>query len=250
MKDTSKDKINQLPGTVSTIFHSDRTINDFTKNSGLDKLLRMLTLLDKDWSITVGDEEEIAQTLFHIRSQYEFGEKRSDIVESMKRNSIYAVSSREDMVQLFMCAQNSQIDLYQLSDTAKTIAKRAETFHGEIKKAVNGYESFAKYTLAILNSVDEKASELSLNETELRILLSLYLKRNSLVDLKTINEDTELGHKKDYLKPAVKTLISKMLVVADTKPGEKLYGKPIKYMITASGIKKIMQYIENITKQI
>lgn len=248
----TEDQKKSLSPAEQVMLKSENTINQFCKSETLDRILLILTKLGVDWAIMTYPDEEIAQQLtFNVFNQYQFIQKRSDVVNVMKRENIYAVSSREAMVNVQMMAQNAHTDVYHLSEHMKDLIKRNRAFASipgydeTVASATQSFDDFARIILEVFNSVDHRSSTWDLDELETRIMLTLFEKRNSVSNLLTVQNGVKLGSKKNYLKKRLEGLQQRGLIVSEQKH-LKNTNRVQNYLITTKGIKVIMEYVKYI----
>lgn len=255
MKNAGAEQKKDMQPNELAHFKDERSINLFVLNEPFEKLLLMATKMGYDWTLLVSpDDEATSQILFNTYNQYAFDRKRIDVTEATARENVCAVSSREVMVIAHMCAQNCQTAVYHLSEYSKDILKRVpnynkiETHDETIARASGAYNDFAKILLEAVNSFDYVGSTLSLQQDDIRILLAMFVGRNSVLDIPKVSEMTKLGSKKKYVGKHIAKMEEMGLLYGDRRE-QSVHGKTIDYILTTKGIKVVMDYISYVHKQ-
>ena len=256
LKNLTSDQKKNLTDEDLKILRSTSTISRFCKDEQLDRMLLLLTKIGKIWTLRVADENTDADQLeFAIINQFYSDEKRSDIIKVMAEDNIFYMSATETMLSLMMAAQNINTPYYQLSTNSRDLVQKNSDIKSikmpldeKVQKSIDGYEMLDNLLLQQLNSLVWAKKALDLEQTEIRILCFLFLKRNGATNMQTIAENTQLNDNKAYLKKYVQNLTQKKLIVSDSRRGGQ--AKPTTfYFITPEGVRQIMKYNDYIYKQ-
>ncbi len=259
LKNLTADQKKHLTDEDLKIVNNLTILSDFCGREQLDRLLLILTKVGKIWTLRIGDEDEdeIGDGIeFSIVNQYQSEQKRLDIIKKIGDKGVYYMSATDVMLSSMMAAQNINTPAYQLSVNSREIASKISNiksvkipFDEQVARSVQGYEDLDRLILAQLNSWDWAKKTLNLEPNEIRILISLFLKRNGAMRMQEIAKDTLLDGKLAYLKKNVEKLLKDKLIISDKKHGPKIQlqkgqksNVPVYYMIAPEGIRKVMEY--------
>ena len=229
------------------IVKNDATISEFVHNHPFDHLLALLAKHGKTWTLRIGEEDEAAEQLeFNTVHQFQFPEKRVDVIKSTVREGIHYLSSTDVMLAGLMGAQNMHSPVYSLSANSLSASRRVRAFkstksayHDQIDDAVEAWDDINRIMLKQLVSFQIRHAQLVLQDmVDMRILCALFDKRYGAMTLKEIAVSVEMEGKMAFLKKGISRVMNDKLVMNDVK-GRK---KATYYMISQAGQKKVMDY--------
>ena len=236
---------------------NDAHLRDFVDNEPLEYILIVLAKLGKQWDLRVYDEEESANYLeFNTVNQFQFPQKRVDVIEATVREKVHYLSSNDVVMSAMMGAQNVHTNIYFLSANSLNVSKRARSlqsvkasYRDLVGDAEDGWECMAKMLRCQLNSFPLEQYKLFIRvQMDMRILCALFEKKHSAMNGKDITEATALKNNPAYIKQGIGRLLREKYIMSDAKHGpkpvkEKKVGAYAFYMITAIGIKKVMEHL-------
>ena len=247
---TEEQKMNIDPALLR-YFKDERTIHRFCANQTFSKQLLVFTGLGYDWTLHFAPNSDIIDTtLCTIIDQFRYPDKRLDVVEGMVRNKVFMMGNREMMIISQMGAMNCQTGVYHISEFTKALLKKrrgfnqTESYPDMIQRSIDTYAEFNKLALTTANAAEYANTVLNLTDLQLRILQALFDKRNAAMPSKEIISAVAMDQKPTIVNKDLDEL-SGMKLINNDKYGEaKKYKKDINYLITASGIKKVMDYLQ------
>lgn len=239
------------------IINNGTALSDFTSKEQLDRLLLALTKTGKIITIRICDDTELADNLeYHLVDQYEFPEKKVDIITKMAKENIFYMSSNDIVLSTMMGAQNVNSPVYQLAVNSRQLVDKISSvrslkipFDEQVEKSVDAYNLLNAMLLQQLNSFDWALSTLGLEQNEIRILAALFVKKHGVMSLMDLSKGTLLQGKKAYLKKNLDKLMKAKMVLSDAKFVNQKGKRTVFYMIGPEGIRKIMQYNNYIHEQ-
>lgn len=231
----------------------DRTIHRFCENHPFGKQVIMFSQLGHSIGLIFAPEPHlIDETLVSVMDQYKVPGKRLNVVEGMARNNVFVISDREMVVVAQMGAQNCQTGIYEVSAFTKDLLKKRrgfndiESYGKMMDRAEDTYAEFNRLALNTNNASEYVNTVLAITDIQLRILQCLFDKRHSAVEIKTIMDMVSLNTEPNLVSKQLKELIGMKLVMDDNTTAKKKYAKTLNFMITAAGIKKVMEYLKYI----
>lgn len=261
--------LTELPADVKSemssedhkLLSSSAKLTTFVNNAPMEHLLLMLTKVGKTWDLRVYDlPEDVDQLEFSVVNQYQFSQKRVDVTERMAKDNIFYLSASNVMLSAMMANQNCHSRVYQLASHSRELSKRVRavassdrSYEDQIQEVSEGYDNLNKIVLQHLNSFDFIKETLGLEQNDYRVLSAFFLKRNTAMHFKEIGEITQMSASPVYLKKIIGRLADKRLIIGDKNSGAKIQtakgahaGKRVYYLITAAGIRKVMEYNNHI----
>lgn len=238
-------------------FASESAMSKFCENAPLEHLLQVLTKIGVRWDIRTYESKQVADQIeFLAVNQYQHEDQRLDIVEKLLDNNAMYMTAENIMLSAYMCAQNTQSRVYQLSTEARHMAQRTKnlkkkkrTYEEDVEEAESALADLNLLLLNQLNTFDWVKQNLDLAQHELRVLAALFVKRTSAISMQDLMAMTLLEGSQAYLGKTLDGMVGKGIILSDLKHGPKLQvskGKksPKKtfYMISNLGIQKMMKY--------
>jgi len=235
----------------------DYTLRNFVNKEPFENILLLLTKSGKQWDIRVYDEEEVADHMeFTVVNQYQYPEKRGDVIGAQVTSKTYHMSCMDVMLSSHMLAQNVHTKIYEVStgikkitEKSRGIAKIKVSHESQLRDGSQAVDDLNKLLLNQLNSFDWAKSTLGLEQNELRILSALFARKDGAMTSAEIGANTLLTGKAAYLKKNMDKLLQEGLIVTDLNHGPKTQLKRSKlaiktgyYMISSKGVDKMMSY--------
>ena len=257
MKSATVDQKKRMSAKDLVHMASESAMNRFVHEESLDRLLTMITKLGKEWTLRVfeeGQEEKTDELEFNSLNQYQFPEKRIELINVLAKEKVHYLSSRHTMLAIHMCDQNVHSQVYALSANSRDAIKRVRaitsvklSFNDMVDSARDAMDDLNKILLQQLNSLEWAEATLGLSPTNLQVLSALFAKRDTAITIKEIAKDANMEHKIAWVKKSVWALQQLKLIVSDDKLTvriQKKRGVAIRnyYMITSAGIGKMMEY--------
>lgn len=250
IKKTNATQRAALSEQEAKILVSDSTIRRFCHDAPMEQVDYILTKLGKKWDKRYYDEQEDADHLeFTLVNQFQFPERRIECIEVMAKNNIHYLSSSDVALSAHMAAQNCMSRVYELStgsttaiDKLRNWSKLREPYCETIGKARDAADDEVRYMITQLNALDWAKKTLDLELNELRILGSLFERKDGAMTVKELLARTGMGGKKTAFNKFMVSMAEKKLLMNDGRHGVKLRQHTLYYMITSEGIGKIMDY--------
>lgn len=251
LKGLSADQRKELTDDDLKIVKSTATINEFATYEQLDRQLLMLTKVGVNWTIRLGGRDEsVDQLEFASLDQFDFPEKRMDIINKAAEENLFYMSAHDVMLSSMLSAQNVSTQAYKLSSNSREIVNKVSGVKSvripmdeQVTRSVSAYEDLMKLVMVQLNSLYWAKHTLGLEQDEIRILCALFLKRAGALTLKEISAGTLIVSKPAYLKKNMDRLMDLRLVIGDAKKGKRKSASSF-YMITPLGVGRVMEYTE------
>jgi hypothetical protein len=200
--------------------------------------------------------EAVESTIFNTEIQYQYPQKKSDLIEAMAQKKIYATSNAEFIAGVMMMAQNAHTKLYQTTMLTKGIVATTKWFKNRnrrkpvppqadtLDEAKEAYQQFNKAILQTLSSFDYVLKTFQLNQREIWILSTLYANPYTAIEIHTLADQMRLNGKDVYLKKEVDALVEQGMVLNDKSNQNKKRGAKVSYLLTAKGMKTAIEYIQ------
>lgn len=225
-------------------FHNDTMMRNFAYKATFERQLEMCCNLGLEfYMIFAPDPKVAALAAITTSTQYENIDLRLELVEAMKREKVFMVSSADLATALFMTAQNAHTKAYHLSQAHISMAnlynlelKKMESINSKMEKISQAQTTWAKQVLTTLNSEDF-LSNLGLEKMEMRVLMGLFLNRNTAMSLVKILE--LVGLKKYSSTVHLGALVDKGYIGTNEKTGPNAM-----YYLTTKGRQKVFEYLE------
>ena len=199
--------------------------------------------------IEIGPSKEaIEESKDACEYQYDHELKRVDAIQSITRNNVCVISSRDIMQIGIMCAQNCATEVYHISQQTWEI--KAKTKHLNkpydltLVAAQEDVKRLNRILMEQLNGLSFAEQVLKLDLSELKVLSALYDKKDSSLNAYEIAKNTNQVNRLKFMAREIAKLEDKGMVISDREKTHKhIYGKKINYIITTKGIEAIMKYI-------
>lgn len=239
------------------IFKTDSTLRDFCHNDPFERVLTVLTKIGKSWDLRIYDKQEDADELeFNVMDQFQYPEKRSDMINCGERKNIYHMSAMDILICAHMAAQNVHNRTYYLSERARDNVRRIRAWHQtrtpfyeQMQQSNDAVEDFFALILETLNSFDWSQTHMGIIQPELRIMAALYKKRDGALSLEELEDMTRMNGKKKAIDKHLERLMREGLVFSDEMVALKsIEGKDKRfklnpyYMISPKGVDVMMKY--------
>lgn len=253
LKNLSATQRAALTDTELKHLKDDYAIRNFVHKATFDHLTNMLTKVGMIWDFRVYEEEEIADQLeVSAINQYQYPEKRNDVIKAQARENVYHMSCVDVMLSSHMLAQNIKTSVYEVSagtkkatEATKGIAQIRLSHERQMQDGHEAVNTLNQLLLNQLNSMDWAQATLGLEQNDIRVLLSLFVKKDGAMTLPDIAKGAALSGKTAYLKKNVDKLIKAGMIFSEAKHGPKVKARkaiPVYYMISSKGVDKMMQY--------
>lgn len=232
----------------------DSLLSEFVHNHPFDHLLAVLAKIGKTWALRVAETDETAEQLeFNTINQFDFPEKRMEVIEAQVREKVHYLSSNDLILTMLMGAQNTHTSVYSLSANSLSASKRMRAFkstksayHDQIDDAVEAWDDINRMMLAQLSSFHvEQWQQVVQNQVDMRVMCALFDKRYGAMTMKEVSVATCMEGKMAFLKKSMERLVKDKVIMNDAKSGEKS-NKATYYMITGEGIKLVMKYHDSV----
>lgn len=239
------------------IFASDTKLSDFCSKEQLDRILLTLTKIGKQWDLRIYDNEETANELeFAAVNQFQFPQKRVEVIEAMSRENIFYLDSSDVMLSSLISTNNIHSPVFQLSRQSRELSQKMSSIrsvrvpHDERnERALQAYQDLNKLFLEMLNAMTWARQTLSLEQGTIRVLAILFANQYSALTIQEIAEGTMMKDKMAFLTKNITSLLKDKLIISDKDHGLKLQiakgvqnNKRTYYMLTAEGKRRIMEF--------
>lgn len=233
----------ELPEKYLKAVRDEKGMRDFSEHAPLDKQIEMLSILGLDFAMVFAPNPELAAlAVMNSSEQYENDDFRMELIEAMKREKVFILHSADIATKLFMTSQNSQTLQYSMSNVSSDLVrnfadfKKLESFSTKLEKVNAAHTLFTNMVLTTLNS-ENILEVIDLDKIQMRILLALFVYRNSAITLKTLLD--VLKYKKYSSSMHLDDLVDMGLVAVN--------GKGIStgtMYLTTNGRKKVFEYMD------
>lgn len=252
LSNVPKDKILELNDSADiAIFRSTRTIRKFSFDETLDRRLCLLVKLGLRISLGIMPDNLITDSVeLEVITQNKFIEKRLALIEKMRDNFMFYISSAEIMMSMQMMAQNSHSVIYQSSlaynKVPHVIRQMNKGLHDvDYNNTKDGIKIMSKVILNVFNRISDVELVTELKPFEFMLLLALVPYRETFISVDKVQEilnrsDREKGTAKSMSSLESKGFIYRSPGYNEERNKEKLYA------ITANGIRLVMNYMRHI----
>lgn len=227
----------------------------FTSEETLDRLLLMLTKVGYRVFLTVAnsqEDKENFETMCDIH--FEYPQQQVDAAEFAGKKRVFSISSEDIMFSMMLANQNIHSKVYKLATNSRDLARKTSSIKStklppseQMQQAEDGYQNMNAILLQQLNSFSWVVETLGLKQDELRCLVLLFTKRTSAMNVRDIEKGMMLEIRESYVGKILQALKEMKLIAGDAKKGKKAKASTY-YMITAEGIRKVMEYNNHIYK--
>jgi len=243
-----EDRLRKLTTEERKMLSDKNAITRFCANGTFESLLFIFTKLGFEWTLSCGPtEESIAKAIEACEYQYDSSLRRLDAIESIQRNSVCVVSSRQVMETIMMCAQNCHTQVYNMTYLTQNLRKYAgpmkqRPYDMQMKEASDSATIVNKLMMEQLNSLEYAEEVLGFNLNKLRLLITLYDSRYSAMTSLDLAKLTHRPDKRLYIGRDLDALETDGYVTSErARKGRKNVANR-HYMLTTKGLQAIGEY--------
>ena len=257
MMEASKDQLKEFSVKERNRFKNEQSMRTFCSHATIDQLMTTWIKLGYDFMILFyANPNDIDHAVYSAIDQFDFPEKRVASIAALAKARIAVITSEEIVASLMVLEQDVKTNQYAITPIGRVMPKQIKETRG-IKKTydtiddtLEAFDDFVKMNLETLCSQKEIVNH-GLTELQMRMLMFLYLRKDTITDYEKISAGVKVQGAKKLLVASLKILMESRLVIADTPDGiEKMHKKNVSFMITGRGKKIVMEYVLYLHNQV
>jgi len=255
MRLSSDEQRRNLSSSELIHFRSEMNMRRFAENESLEKRLVLLTRLGHSFCVVVAPNMKDMRELYaeDVPGQYDSGEKRVAVVKKMIEKKVFVMSSRDMLVMTQIMAQNAHSGIYTLDYSwvklKEELSKfRIRTFSEELEDAQDATKDLSILVNSILGSEESLTSLTGCTFYGMRILLSMYQYRQTMVSATKIADIIGESKRSRSVSKACAHLMKREYIIR--APIRKQNGRKSAdlYTIAEKGISVVMTYLKYVLK--